>query len=943
MKNNNDNIEDSNESSESDPRRQALKLKTFRHFFSSKDIGKGVNKKAVLSKLKKSKDVEASAHKYIQALAEDPTMKIAFPWDSLFRRASFWAIYWIPRVIKWGVLALLTLFIVNYIPGPSQHLIELFAVRAIYDTASLSRLPDNLESYAHSAKIVGAQGTVIKSYGKRKVTAQIPEKAKKAIMACEDHYFMPHRNNPWYVNAFLVHPGVSWVNLVGAVKDTLGGNTRGASTLVMQNAKKILGNDKRTIANKFEEIIIAYMMVSKFGKDKCLDFYINTVPVGSNIYGFQAAARNYFKKDLTELNYQQLVAIGSFIPNHNRKLAFYDIAIKGKDFGELSEARRFHAKSAVNKINLALAYLRGKEEISQEEYLNWFIDDEESIRRIGFRNFSSPLYGKEQWTSWNVVREVTSRNYNVNGRKISGSELLLDEKGDVVIETGVDLAMVEQIKQIIAKFLNSPDFEQVLRKRNKQRWQQDLEVYRRENISPPYYDFEGFMKYLFQHINVGVVAINRKGEIIAYIGGKEFWQTDSSSPSGAEAVKADSNNATKIIIDLLDKNAKFAPSSTIKPIISYYNMVTHNTDLQATYVDKPLEYKYVESAGKELWLPRNWYRYNERGQGRNRYLGRSYSLLEAQVISVNTIFARMYNDRLVRNAMLLGFDEIGLDYNREEAKSWPFGIGSSDVPVQKWLGLYNAFLDGKYRQPSFVKRIVINGASIYERQSDPEYSPIPLFEADQERKQEMMALYEICNRGTASGMKSEFKYYTNLVSGKTGTAPQNKSALFIGHFNPYQDRDLHPDETITMLVTVTTNTGGMKSVGSSGDGPVKIAGKIFDHLFDKEIERMVNKSVDHAKRSNADFRNNHLYMANVNKYAEHLLHGKCQEKYIFENIIGVDGHEEALGQILNTNNAIYQGKDDLFIKLVEYYCDEKIPFKTKSLNLVPLKHKIKIN
>ena len=59
--------------------------------------------------------------------------------------------------------------------------------------------------------------------------------------------------------------------------------------------------------------------------------------------------------------------------------------------------------------------------------------------------------------------------------------------------------------------------------------------------------------------------------------------------------------------------------------------------------------------------------------------------------------------------MLIGFDKIGLEYNHEDAKYWPFGIGASEVPVQQWLGLYNAFLDGYYRQPAFVKRILVDG------------------------------------------------------------------------------------------------------------------------------------------------------------------------------------------------------------------------------------------
>ena len=65
-----------------------------------------------------------------------------------------------------------------------------------------------------------------------------------------------------------------------------------------------------------------------------------------------------------------------------------------------------------------------------------------------------------------------------------------------------------------------------------------------------------------------------------------------------------------IIIDLMNKRAKVAPSSTIKPVIAYYTMLVGNSNLQATFIDKPIEYKYVESEGKNIWMPRNWYPYD---------------------------------------------------------------------------------------------------------------------------------------------------------------------------------------------------------------------------------------------------------------------------------------------------------------------------------------------
>lgn len=891
-------------------RQNAIKYKAFQHTFSPKEVKHGLDSKKINKRLRESKNLEESYLTYLQELKKNPTKKIPFPWDSPFRRFFFFLSFWAPKAIKWCLVGLAALFVINYIPGPTQHIIEYVLARTIYDAAHIKRLPDSLENYAHSANIVDSHGGIIKSYGKREVTIAIPNKVKQALLAAEDHYLLPHPEHPWYVNGFLIHAGVSWFNLLGAVKDTLQGQPRGGSTIIMQNAKKILGNEHRSIRNKLEEIIISYMMVSRFGKEKNLDFYINTVPVGANIYGFSAAAKNYFKKELSDLNYQQLVTIASFIPNHNRQAAFYKI-LEGQNFEDLDNNTLHHAQSSIGKINLSLKYLRDIKEISAEEYDMWYLINESSIRQIGLRSFESPLYGQEEWTSWNVIREVCSREYTIEGQTVSGPQLLLDFKGDVVVETGVDLTLVEETKAIIARFLSSNKYQDILKDRNKNLWEKDLERYRQKGMTAPYSDFKEFMEYLKTNLNVGVIMINSKGEIIAYVGGKEFF---------SETTDREDN---KIIIDLMNSEAQITPSSTIKPVIAYFNMLQNGATLQTKYTDKPIEYKFSNSEGRHVWLPRNWYGYDEKGKGANRYQGRSYTLLDAQVQSVNTIFARLYNDRQVRNSMLLAFDKIGLEYNHEDAKYWPFGIGSSSVPVQPWLGVYNAFLDGNYKKPAFVKRILVNGKVIYSRDTDPANIAIPLFDSKVERDNELLAMYEVCNRGTASSMKHTFKHFKNLVSGKTGTAPQGKSSLFISHFNPYHDRENHGDKTITMLVSVTTNSGGYKSVGTSSQGPTQIAGAIYEFIFNKELYAMMDQKISMAKRENAHFGNNHVYWGNVNRYMETLLNDNHRKIPIYKNIIGVDGYSKALQQLLNSNNRIYAGRDDLFRQLVEYYCSQE--------------------
>ncbi|MBU0909459.1 MAG: transglycosylase domain-containing protein, partial [Proteobacteria bacterium] len=492
-------------------KQQAIKYKAFQHTFSKSDINRGIPEKKILKGLRESKHLEESYYKYLKELEKNPNKKVVFPWENPLRRMVFLITYWMPRILKWTSICLALLFFINFVPGPTQHIIEFLAARTIYDTAPIQRLPESLASYAHSAKIIDTGGALIKSYGQRNITKEIPLKVKLALLACEDHYFMPHEKNPWYVNMFLIHAGVSWPNLAGAVKDTLFGHPRGASTIVMQNAKKLLGNSDRTITNKLEEIIISYMMVAKFGKDANLDFYINTVPVGSNMYGFSVAAQNYFKKELQELNLQQLVAIASFIPNHNRQLAFYQI-VRGKDFAELDKEQLRHAREAINKINLALVHLRDLEEITPQQYQQWRLTDEESIRAIGFRDYRSPLYGEEEWASWNVIREICSRTYTINDQTVTGAQLMLDVRGDVVVETAVDLSLVDESKNSVASFLNSPEYRKILQARNRNSWQKDQQYYLGRNMAPPYVNFDGYMEDLYKNINAGVIIINQQGE-----------------------------------------------------------------------------------------------------------------------------------------------------------------------------------------------------------------------------------------------------------------------------------------------------------------------------------------------------------------------------------------------------------------------------------------------
>ncbi|NBN92998.1 MAG: PBP1A family penicillin-binding protein, partial [Betaproteobacteria bacterium] len=81
------------------------------------------------------------------------------------------------------------------------------------------------------------------------------------------------------------------------------GETRqGASTITMQVAKNFFLSSERTLTRKFNEALLSYKIESNLSKDQILELYINQIYLGQRSYGFAAAARTYFGKDLKQLS-----------------------------------------------------------------------------------------------------------------------------------------------------------------------------------------------------------------------------------------------------------------------------------------------------------------------------------------------------------------------------------------------------------------------------------------------------------------------------------------------------------------------------------------------------------------------------------------------------------------------------------------------------------------
>ena len=124
--------------------------------------------------------------------------------------------------------------------------------------------------------------------------ADIPDVMKKAVLAIEDYRFYEHG-------------GVDFIGILRAgTADLLhGGASQGASTITMQVARNFFLSSEKTYTRKIYEMMLAYKIERALTKDQILELYMNQIYLGERAYGFAAAARVYFGKDLKDITLAQ--------------------------------------------------------------------------------------------------------------------------------------------------------------------------------------------------------------------------------------------------------------------------------------------------------------------------------------------------------------------------------------------------------------------------------------------------------------------------------------------------------------------------------------------------------------------------------------------------------------------------------------------------------------
>lgn len=141
---------------------------------------------------------------------------------------------------------------------------------------------------------------------------EIPENLQHAFVAIEDERFYDHKG---------IDPqGILRAAFVG-IKN--GGHfTEGASTITQQLIKNnvfpnFVSEDtlSEKIERKLQEQFLALDIEKQMSKEEILESYMNTINLGQNTLGVQAASKRYFNKDVSELTLSECAVIAGITQN----------------------------------------------------------------------------------------------------------------------------------------------------------------------------------------------------------------------------------------------------------------------------------------------------------------------------------------------------------------------------------------------------------------------------------------------------------------------------------------------------------------------------------------------------------------------------------------------------------------------------------------------------
>ncbi len=305
------------------------------------------------------------------------------------------------------------------------------AIKGIIDTAPSVTLNDVTPSQYKTA-IYDCNGKKLEELvasGANRIYVtidEIPDNLKNAFVAIEDERFYEHN-------------GIDAKGILRAIYEAVKSGfkeTQGASTITQQllknsvfsaeNEKTMLDRIKR----KIQEQYLAVKLEEEIDdKNLILENYLNTINLGNNNLGVQAAALNYFNKDVSELTLSECAVIAAITQNPSK----------------YNPIR--HPEWNVKRMTTVLDYMLRLGYITQAEY-DEAINDEVYDRIMNVRSAVSASSGAYSYYTDALIGEIMDDLMTQKGYTYTQAYNLV-YRGGLSIYSCEDSDMQQYIEQAI--------------------------------------------------------------------------------------------------------------------------------------------------------------------------------------------------------------------------------------------------------------------------------------------------------------------------------------------------------------------------------------------------------------------------------------------------------------------------------------------------------------
>lgn len=248
------------------------------------------------------------------------------------------------KVFRNIFLTLLSIFLVAVVAGTGVVLAIIktapkIDVNAILSLSEPSKIYDNKNQFIDNVN-TSEHRTVISS-------DKMPQDLKNAFISIEDERFYKHHGID--IRRIM---GAAFEDIVNKIKRKPG--LQGASTITQQLIKNTVLTPETTFKRKIQEAYLAINLEKYLSKDQILEAYMNTILLGGNTYGVEAASNQYFNKSANQLNLTEC----AFIAGVTQNPSLYYLSAFGK-----KDSSYF-----ISRTKLVLQKMYENNHITKEQY-----------------------------------------------------------------------------------------------------------------------------------------------------------------------------------------------------------------------------------------------------------------------------------------------------------------------------------------------------------------------------------------------------------------------------------------------------------------------------------------------------------------------------------------------------------------------------------------------